>query len=365
MNLKVVSEAIDTARTGTPVYRQVANSLRDYITSGELAPGFKLPPEVELAASLGINHLTLRKSLRILADQKLISQHKGKGTFIAYSNNIQMRVGIICRQLNKINNDFYELSMISAITCQLNSRSNGEIVLIDAHEQRPAALLEKINQQRCDSLIVLNSDKKITDMMLNQAFDYIPIVFINNPYSLPEDGMRYHVRLKPNAITIGLDYLTGLGHRKIAYVGSEHSINQTTTNRNAEFLTYGLENDMVFIARHGELWYDFSREKMNELCHSPNRPTAILCPGAAFSYGAWMGIIEAGCRIPEDISFIGLDAASSFNPHMSALEQPVDKITAKAIDLLADMRGAGKHLKQHLYEYPVEIIERNSCRKIN
>ena len=60
-----------TENDAIPIYRQIAESLRQSILSGEFKEGCKLPSESEFAKELGINHLTLRKSLQILfsADQ--------------------------------------------------------------------------------------------------------------------------------------------------------------------------------------------------------------------------------------------------------------------------------------------------------
>ena len=60
-----------TENDAIPIYRQIAESLRQGILSGKLKEGCRLPSESEFAKELGINHLTLRKSLQILfsADQ--------------------------------------------------------------------------------------------------------------------------------------------------------------------------------------------------------------------------------------------------------------------------------------------------------
>ena len=71
-----------TENDAIPIYRQIAESLRQSILSGEFKEGCKLPSESEFAKELGINHLTLRKSLQILSEQKLITQRQGKGTFV-------------------------------------------------------------------------------------------------------------------------------------------------------------------------------------------------------------------------------------------------------------------------------------------
>ncbi|HEX9680710.1 MAG TPA: GntR family transcriptional regulator [Anaerolineales bacterium] len=66
-----------------PLYLQIAESLLDRIESGELAPGDRLPPERELSERLGVNRMTVRRALRNLEDQGLLSRRQGDGTYVA------------------------------------------------------------------------------------------------------------------------------------------------------------------------------------------------------------------------------------------------------------------------------------------
>ncbi|HLE14860.1 MAG TPA: GntR family transcriptional regulator [Anaerolineales bacterium] len=66
-----------------PVYIQIAEGLINQIESGDLAPGDRLPPERELSEQLGVNRLTLRRALGVLAAQGLIERRHGVGTYIA------------------------------------------------------------------------------------------------------------------------------------------------------------------------------------------------------------------------------------------------------------------------------------------
>jgi GntR family transcriptional regulator, transcriptional repressor for pyruvate dehydrogenase complex len=60
-------------------YEQIAEQLRDLITSGKLAPGERLPNEASLARQFGVSRATVRESLRVLTAQNLIRTAKGSG----------------------------------------------------------------------------------------------------------------------------------------------------------------------------------------------------------------------------------------------------------------------------------------------
>ncbi|NMM98754.1 PLP-dependent aminotransferase family protein [Bifidobacterium olomucense] len=69
-------------RSSVPMYRQLATQLREQIISGELAEGYRLPPERELAARLEVNRTTVLQAYQQLKDEGLIASKVGKGTFV-------------------------------------------------------------------------------------------------------------------------------------------------------------------------------------------------------------------------------------------------------------------------------------------
>ena len=65
-----------------PLYLQIRNQIRQLILSNELPPGFRLPPERKLAASLGVNRTTIVNAYHELEADDLIRPHVGKGTIV-------------------------------------------------------------------------------------------------------------------------------------------------------------------------------------------------------------------------------------------------------------------------------------------
>jgi GntR family transcriptional regulator len=76
-----------------PMYKRVAEDLRSRIESGELAPGIKLPTELELMDEYGekfgspsgkasISRNTVRDAVKLLVTRGLVMTRAGKGTFV-------------------------------------------------------------------------------------------------------------------------------------------------------------------------------------------------------------------------------------------------------------------------------------------
>jgi len=65
-----------------PVYRRIADALREAIESGELAPGDKLPSETELTARYGVAGGTVRQALGVLRGEGIVVAEHGRGVFV-------------------------------------------------------------------------------------------------------------------------------------------------------------------------------------------------------------------------------------------------------------------------------------------
>jgi GntR family transcriptional regulator len=64
-------------------YLRLRRSLQNLIERGRLVPGHVLPSERELAKLLTLSRVTVRKAIAGLADDGLLTQRQGAGTFVA------------------------------------------------------------------------------------------------------------------------------------------------------------------------------------------------------------------------------------------------------------------------------------------
>lgn len=65
------------------VWRQLAEDVETDIASGLLAPGAKLPAELELASQYGVSRVTVRRAVKDLAERGLLVVVHGRGTFVS------------------------------------------------------------------------------------------------------------------------------------------------------------------------------------------------------------------------------------------------------------------------------------------
>lgn len=64
-----------------PMYRQIAQALREQIESGVISPGAQLPTELELRDQFGASRNTIRDAVKWLTTRGLVETKPGQGTF--------------------------------------------------------------------------------------------------------------------------------------------------------------------------------------------------------------------------------------------------------------------------------------------
>ena len=67
----------------TPLYLQIANTLRRQVIQGRIAAGEALPSERDLCELTGASRVTIRKAVDQLIGEKLLFRKQGSGTFVS------------------------------------------------------------------------------------------------------------------------------------------------------------------------------------------------------------------------------------------------------------------------------------------
>lgn len=65
-----------------PLTEAAIQQVRHLITTGQLVPGQRLPPEPELAESLGTSRSTVREAVRALVTAQVLDVRRGDGTYV-------------------------------------------------------------------------------------------------------------------------------------------------------------------------------------------------------------------------------------------------------------------------------------------
>lgn len=123
-----------------------------------------------------------------------------------------------------------------------------------------------------------------------------------------------------------LEYIIGMGHRKIAYV---HGLDSAVTRQRIKSFRETMQKHDIAITDEYMKVAEYRDPVMTavrteELLRLSDPPTCILFPDDYAAYGGINVIKAAGLRIPEDISVAGYDGitlAKMIEPKLTTIEQ--------------------------------------------
>ncbi|MFT4004698.1 MAG: LacI family DNA-binding transcriptional regulator [Lacrimispora sp.] len=213
----------------------------------------------------------------------------------------------------------------------------------------------------------LFSDKQIIEHLCSLKF---PLLLIENNFqSLPVNQFLVN---NFDGSKKGVEYLIGLGHRRIAHFmgDANKQINLERFNGYTQAMQEnGLQihtKDIYHISNDYELAYQMAQEIMEQ--PPEERPTAIFCSSDRIASRAIMGVLDKGYRIPEDISILGYDNQlfhdqNYSGPKITTIKQPLYEIGRDSI--LAVTKLLDEKPKQRISKiYETELVKGGTvCEK--
>ena len=116
-------------RTGTPIYQQIYDQLKDQILRGELAGDTPLPSIRNLAKDLRISVITTKRAYEELERDGYLYTLPGKGSFVAPKNEALLRE----EHLRQIEDLLQQLGKLAA-ACQITREELEQMILLSWEE---------------------------------------------------------------------------------------------------------------------------------------------------------------------------------------------------------------------------------------
>lgn len=166
-----------------------------------------------------------------------------------------------------------------------------------------------------------------------------------------------------------MEYLTGLGHRRIGFIGGRKdtlSANRRLTGYRDGLACAGIAFDPALV-QAGDYSRESGQSAARQLLTLAERPTAIFAANDQSAFGVMDVAEELGLRIPEDLSLVGFDnipEAAQVSPKLTTIDQSIKDMGMIAMKLLLDMLQ-GIEPEEKLVKVPTSLIIRDSCRAIS
>lgn len=229
------------------------------------------------------------------------------------------------------------------------------------------AVIHMVQGRRVDGVVLLYS--KVEDKVISylQGRDF-PFVVVGKPYKHVEE-ITHVDNDNFRAMRDATEYLIGLGHQQIAFIGGSLDLVVTVDRllgyeRALRGADIPLRNEYII---HEEFLREGGQEAVEELMALEHRPTALVVADDFMALGVLNMLDEMGIRVPEDISVVSFN-----NVLLSEMSKP--PLTSVDINIFDLGYQASKSLIQKIENKsePTKriiiahrLVERLSCSKPN
>ncbi|WP_211289438.1 LacI family DNA-binding transcriptional regulator [Luteimicrobium subarcticum] len=166
---------------------------------------------------------------------------------------------------------------------------------------------------------------------------------------------------------LATEYLLGLGHRSIAFLGGRADLESARLReegfrRAMASAGVAVDEDLVRVGGYAR---DAARTPAHEILDRPDRPTAVFAANDLSALGVMDVARDLGLDVPGDVSVIGFDnvpESALASPPLTTVAQPLQEMGAAALRMLVQVID-GTLDEPHL-RLPTTLVERATCRPL-
>jgi len=369
-----------------PLYQVIVDDLMKQINSNKLVPGDRIPTELELSEQFKVSRITAMRAVKELERKNIVFRKKARGTFVNEREAWVLPVGMEKRSSP------HALSVLSIVMpfaeqfgyeilrgAERAAQDAGYYITFHNSMNNPAREREIVQHLSKDGIngIVLYPCRSsgnidvISDLLIRRC----PIVLIDRKIT----GLRTPGVVSNNDQG-GYDvaaHLTGLGHRKIAFLGRDLTGAVSASERYSGYcqalIDAGIPLQQEWVIDtlrdfpdieegHPDYQDRIDNAVLDRWLGMPNRPTAIV---ALNDVTALLFIKKAtgrGIRIPEQLSVTGFDNLQTIQMSdilLTTVEQSFFQMGETAVKMLVEQIDTGS-IRSPQVILDTKLIVRNS-----
>ncbi|MCX5478564.1 LacI family DNA-binding transcriptional regulator [Kaistia geumhonensis] len=204
------------------------------------------------------------------------------------------------------------------------------------HEMR---ILKMMRAQRVAGMILIStrSDAEHGQRLMSEI-NVPTVLFSSNVPATPYDAITLN---EAKASRIAIDYLAGLGHRRIGVLSGRPHVSTHEERLEAcldALRAHGIEPQAELIVAA-----NFDQSQAFEACRAllalPEPPSAIFAFSNLMMVGMMRAVVSSGLACPRDISLVGIgdfEWPEIMNPQMTVVSMPAAEMAECAIETLLD-----------------------------
>jgi LacI family transcriptional regulator len=237
-------------------------------------------------------------------------------------------------------------------------------VLLAVSEFDPATeerLIRRLVERRVDGLILTGGERPahIYELLERNDVPYIVTWKLTDGWNCPSVSFDNY-----RAGRLAMAHLIAFGHRRIGLVCGRTDVNDRARERRRAYedalreMSIPLDPELIY-----ERDFEFveGRACMQRMLEAHERPSAVFCANDIQAIGAVQQCLDAGLRVPHDVSVIGFDdlpIAQYIRPRLTTIHVPAKRMGHVAAERL--FNRIVRKTESGSEELPVELIIRES-----
>ena len=201
------------------------------------------------------------------------------------------------------------------------------------------------------------------------AIDIPCVVVTNDASQLSFENLSSVTTDDREAGRCAIEMLIALGHRKIAVIGGDREISDTSRLRFEgcvdAFGDHGIPFDPEVDYQGVRYSYQDGYRATKALLAGGREFTALFASADVMAIGAIRALQESGKRVPEDVSVMGMDGlpiGDYLVPQLTTVGQSVSAMAQRSVEIL--LRGIEDGAKAQHETIPFRIYRRESVREL-
>ncbi|UCD28988.1 MAG: GntR family transcriptional regulator [Planctomycetota bacterium] len=366
-----------------PLYRSVADALREQLVKGRLSPGSKLPTVRSLAKQFNVSVITINKALKALENEGRLTCIPAVGAFAKttpgdLATNIFPSISFFTIE---IGNPF-----TYRIAAGIEKACHKKGLTLKIHSARYDPKIEKHYLSQYERLgskgaiiLPVAVDSNL-EALFNLKIRNYPFILLDRPIR----GLYVDVVISDHekGAYLATQHLLQHGHRRVFMLtytpGLLYSVDARLRGYERALIDHGIKSRpewKIIMSTRAEalstpdvdpwhIWYDLIYPVLKNM----DEPTAFFALNVATTRILLEVCRDLNLRIPQDVSIISFDdddLMQAYNPPITVIAQQTDEIGQTAVELLERRIQSGNTCEPQQMVIDVDLIERKSVHNLN